>query len=123
MTYYVLEDLLEELRDRNYPSTSMVTDVIVQAWARGFGKSRVWTQKKGGRARTTVRVQLTLYIITFSPSVGQKNTKCTVTVRHRDELCETKTVTWYCVRTSTKTILLAGLGLESERHELLSSRF
>ncbi|KAI0264064.1 hypothetical protein BGY98DRAFT_1043830 [Russula aff. rugulosa BPL654] len=29
-----------------------------------------------------------------------------VLLRHCDELCETKTVIWYSVRTSTKTILL-----------------
>jgi hypothetical protein len=123
MTYYVLEEVLEEQQDRKSKLSFNEyghDDVIVQAWAAWLRQKPSLDPKKKGAvhnlcARTTVRVKLTficgtLYHLCFTPLlVKNKSTKPetpSVPLRHCDELCETKTVTWYSVRTSTKTILL-----------------
>jgi hypothetical protein len=105
MTYYVLEAVLEELQDQNYPSTSMVTmDIIVQAWAAWLRQQPSLDPKKGGRvpgqpfgSNKLSFGTVTLYHLRFPPLLvknkGTEPEMPSVLLRHCDELCETKIVT------------------------------
>jgi hypothetical protein len=86
-------------------------DVIVQvqAWAAWLRQKPSLDPKKGGRVPGQPFGfsfgTVTLYHLRFPPLLvinkGTEPEMPSVLLRHCDELCETKTVTWYSVRTST----------------------